>query len=965
MATTIKGSQIRDETVTAADLGPDSVTNNELASTAISDQTEKDPAVNGDFVLISDSAGQGALKKVQVGNLGIGGGGDSDMIEDADHNTKIEVEANADENKIRFDTAGAERMIIDETGNVGIGTTDPGYNLHLASAASAVMLIDGADNTDAFLRFGQGGTLKSYIKHGSGGHLVITNETGDKDIIFNIKDNTISREGLRLNGNVAEVVVNEGSDSLVDFRVESDSQTHMLFVDGGNNQVGVGTDAPATTLHVKGDPGQFRVEDTTHDYAYTIDCDGNGIRTHFGDVTDGDGPGYKDAFMTFGAYDLINRLDTASRDFHIYGTNTTTGFYFDESAGNFGIGTITPSAKLEVNGEVLMSGGTLSTDSVDVGLDIGGHINLIRDVNNITDGAALGVIHFAGTEDAGSNFGEGAWIASYASEAWNVGSAEGANLRFYTQINGGNAGPDERMRIDNTGKVGIGVSAPQSLLHLEHTDTTTWPSNSPSDEEYSNFLLTLRNNTNTEDAFAGIAFDVSTETDADSIGAAIAAHCSNANSALHDTCLVFATNDAGDDGLTERMRITPDGKVGIGDVDPSELLHVGGNILLDGEITVNGNKITLGPNQEYLAVGGAGIITVAAHLVPSADNSKDLGAAGSGSWRDLHLEGDINFTGNSKIDSTGTLELECSGDMTLDSSGDIILETSTTGEVYFGSKSFGTSTNMASRIGSDTSYSMYSGGTTGMSAEFGNQWLYAKYYSAGNDDYLANGKYLIRVYDVTESDSMFRVRSNGSGGSYIQTSFTAGHDTSCEYHENLKPGMIIESTGEVFYDPEGSLKDALPRTRLATTNGSKTVFGIVDGELAKYDEGGALIVEDKDHNEPEFGPAYVVNGYWLEPAFKSFGRLGGVPEGQHHIATLGIGDSNVWITNINGNLEAGDLVESSEVAGYGRKQDDDIMRSKTVAKLTVTPDWDSIVDTIEYEGQTYKKCLAVAILYCG
>jgi len=294
MATEIKGSQIRDETVTAADLGPNSVSSSELASTAISLQTEKNPAVNGDFVLISDSADSGALKKVQVGNLGVGGGsqdvfktiavsgqsnvvadsasdtltliagsnitlttnagsdsitvaasggGDSDMIEDADNNTKIEVEANADENKIRLTTNGVERMIIDENGKVGIGRTP------------------------------------------------------------------------------------------------------------------------------------------------------------------------------------------------------TVGI-------------------LEVNGEVLMSGGTLSTDSVDVGRDIGGHINLIRDVNNITDGAALGVIHFAGTEDAGSNFGEGAWIASYASEAWNVGSAEGANLRFYTQTNGSNTGPTERMRIANSGKVGIGISTP-------------------------------------------------------------------------------------------------------------------------------------------------------------------------------------------------------------------------------------------------------------------------------------------------------------------------------------------------------------------------------------------------------------------------------------------------------------------------------------------------------------------------
>jgi len=45
-----------------------------------------------------------------------------DTLQDADNNTKIQVEESPNENKIRFDTAGAERMIIDSNGKVGIGT---------------------------------------------------------------------------------------------------------------------------------------------------------------------------------------------------------------------------------------------------------------------------------------------------------------------------------------------------------------------------------------------------------------------------------------------------------------------------------------------------------------------------------------------------------------------------------------------------------------------------------------------------------------------------------------------------------------------------------------------------------------------------------------------------------------------------------------------------------------------------
>ena len=130
-----------------------------------------------------------------------------------------------------------------------------------------------------------------------------------------------------------------------------------------------------------------------------------------------------------------------------------------------------------------------------------------------------------------------------------------------------------------TGSVGIGTSLPQSSLHIEHTNTNPWPSNlAASDEIYSDFLLTLRNNTDTQHAFAGIAFDVSTETDVDSIGAAILGVNDNTNSILHDTNLVFATNDISDDDLTERMRITHNGMVGIGTVSPTSPLQVEGNI---------------------------------------------------------------------------------------------------------------------------------------------------------------------------------------------------------------------------------------------------------------------------------------------------------------------------------------------------------------------------------------------------
>lgn len=50
------------------------------------------------------------------------------------------------------------------------------------------------------------------------------------------------------NGNVT---INEGSADQ-DFRIESDGNTHMLYVDAGNDRVAIGTDTPLALLEVAG-----------------------------------------------------------------------------------------------------------------------------------------------------------------------------------------------------------------------------------------------------------------------------------------------------------------------------------------------------------------------------------------------------------------------------------------------------------------------------------------------------------------------------------------------------------------------------------------------------------------------------------------------------------------------------------------------------------------------------------------
>jgi hypothetical protein len=113
--------------------------------------------------------------------------------------------------------------------------------------------------------------------------------------------------------------------------------------------------------------------------------------------------------------------------------------------------------------------------------------------------------------------------------------------------------------------IGIGSQEVPSKLTVTDTKDTVFSNR----VKASDFDILLKNKTNRVNAFSGIAFDSAKGSERNGVGACIAGLSDNTATDLHDTNLIFATNDGNVDGLTERVRITHDGNVGIGTESPS------------------------------------------------------------------------------------------------------------------------------------------------------------------------------------------------------------------------------------------------------------------------------------------------------------------------------------------------------------------------------------------------------------
>ena len=448
---------------------------------------------------------------------------------------------NAENSDMIFGTNNSERMRIDSSGLVGIGTTSPTEKLTVAGNIANVsgdMTLDVAgdiilDADGGDIRFRDGGTEVGTIVMDDGSNtFIFKSAQSDADIKFNGNDGGSGVTALTLDmSNAGAATFNKGATFGGDITI-SEGTPAINFTDTDNNYDASIAGLSGSLVLTADANAEFGTETiqfhTGGSQRVTIDASGNvGIGTTSPDdeldvegadpairLTDTSASGYARLFANNGS--LLLQSDEGNSV-----SNSIIGFDVDgtermriNSSGNVGIGTTSPSRLLDIENSTA-SGSTL----VSLVSATDGNVQLLMgDTSSDTQGKVL--------YDNSSDF-----MSLHANGA-------------------------ERMRLDSSGNVGIGTTSPSEPLHVNEgtggVSTTLLLQNSSASVDGRGTNLTFKSS--------------STE-----IGQIQSKTSSDATSGI----LAFKTASSGT--LSEQMRIDKNGNVGIGTTSPSQLLNLKAN----------------------------------------------------------------------------------------------------------------------------------------------------------------------------------------------------------------------------------------------------------------------------------------------------------------------------------------------------------------------------------------------------
>ena len=199
-------------------------------------------------------------------------------------------------------------------------------------------------------------------------------------------------------------------------------------------------------------------------------------------------------------------------------------------------------------------------------------------------------------------------------------------------------------------------------------------------------------------------------------------------------------------------------------------------------------------------------------------------------------------------------------------------------------------------------------------------------YSGGTDSDEGN---LYLRYMASGYGNTWKTRIRGADGNQALLNFTGQHktyikDIASNRAEELEGLIVSANTNKYMKMSDGvevgqnaiTVNESLPIVNISNVYQDKKCFGVISTSEDSNDVRGETIGCFTAFIHKEDGDTRV------------------------HINSLGEGA--LWVVNTNGTIESGDYVTTSNIAGYGMKQDSECFMNYTVAKSTMDCDFNPL-----------------------
>ena len=322
-------------------------------------------------------------------------------------------------NQVAISTSGTGRLFVTSDGLVGIGTSAPGYILDCSQSANtdvAVNVTNSNASSGAIAEFrASNGTNSAWYGIGGTGYTPYAQIRPNGAAIY-----TSSAAGIGLSADNASGYITFGTGSGATERMRLDS----------SGRLGIGTSSPSDSV---------------------LDVNGNiRARSIASDPINSAANIYALAGVGGTLSSLLWRFVTGAND-----VSAGTERMRLDSSGRLGIGTSAPGAPLHVEGQARVRGGDTGDSVIKVGVDATGnrasYVDLIGDTTYTTYGLRL-------VRNGGAN--GTSQLLHRGTGDYQITAQEAGSIAFLTSNT-------ERFRCDSSGRLGIGISAPSSILDIK------------------------------------------------------------------------------------------------------------------------------------------------------------------------------------------------------------------------------------------------------------------------------------------------------------------------------------------------------------------------------------------------------------------------------------------------------------------------------------------------------------------